>query len=336
MAGMRQEKGLLLEAALREVPQGSIAVEYRGGADKGVPVQPALFRAETDGRGKLEVYSIFSGITAVFQSYLAGQVEVHHNKSPQVLEIDHCCLGRIGWNMGGDETVYLGENDLVLHSMDCCADSVMLFPLGCYMALAFSVDLEQLAACCPSILREAGFAPKAMQKRFCCGHPVAMPPSLELEGIFAPLYGLPEKLRLPYLKLKVQELLLYLSRMEASGYELARYVSQQTERVREIHALMTEHLDQRYTIEELSRRYLINTSSLKEVFKAVYGLPIATYMKEFRVRRAMELLRESDASIADVAAQVGYETQGKFTKAFKDVAHQLPTAFRKQHRPVNG
>ena len=99
---------------------------------------------------------------------------------------------------------------------------------------------------------------------------------------------------------------------------------------------MTEHLDQRYTIEELSRRYLINTSSLKEVFKAVYGLPIATYMKEFRVRRAMELLRESDASIADVAAQVGYESQGKFTKAFKDVAHQLPTAFRKQHRPVNG
>ena len=30
------------------------------------------------------------------------------------------------------------------------------------------------------------------------------------------------------------------------------------------------------------------------MFKAVYGLPIATYMKEYRVRRAMELLRGID------------------------------------------
>ena len=42
-----------------------------------------------------------------------------------------------------------------------------------------------------------------------------------------------------------------------------------------------------------------------------YGLPIATYMKEYRVHQAMKLLRETDATTADIAAQVGYETQGK-------------------------
>lgn len=31
----------------------------------------------------------------------------------------------------------------------------------------------------------------------------------------------------------------------------------------------------------VQKAYLINTSTLKEVFKAVYGLPIATYMKEY-------------------------------------------------------
>lgn len=67
---------------------------------------------------------------------------------------------------------------------------------------------------------------------------------------------------------------------------------------------------------------------MKEVFKAVYGLPIATYMKEYRVRRAMELLRESGGSIAAIAAAVGYESQGKFTRAFKDVTGQLPTEYR--------
>jgi len=114
--------------------------------------------------------------------------------------------------------------------------------------------------------------------------------------------------------------------------ELTRYGSQQTARIQEIHALLTEHLDRRYTIEELSHRYLLNTSTLKEVFKAVYGLPIATYMKEYRVRRAMELLRESGGSIAAIAAAVGYESQGKFTRAFKDVTGQLPTEYRREHR----
>ena len=56
-------------------------------------------------------------------------------------------------------------------------------------------------------------------------------------------------------------------------------------------------------------------------------------MKEYRVRQAMKLLRETDASIADIANQVGYETQGKFSKAFKDVVQVLPTEYRKiQHQ----
>ena len=134
------------------------------------------------------------------------------------------------------------------------------------------------------------------------------------------------------IRLKLQELLLYLEGLESGGRELTRYGSQQTARRREIHALLTEHLDRRYTIEELSHRYLLNTSTLKEVFKAVYGLPIATYMKEYRVRRAMELLRESGGSIAAIAAAVGYESQGKFTRAFKDVTGQLPTEYRREHR----
>lgn len=56
---------------------------------------------------------------------------------------------------------------------------------------------------------------------------------------------------------------------------------------------------------------------------------IATYMKEYRVHQAMKLLRETDATIADIAAKVGYETQGKFSKAFKDVVQVLPTEYRK-------
>ena len=56
-------------------------------------------------------------------------------------------------------------------------------------------------------------------------------------------------------------------------------------------------------------------------------------MKEYRIHQAMKLLRETDDTIADIAARVGYETQGKFSRAFKDVVQVLPTEYRKmQHQ----
>ena len=124
-------------------------------------------------------------------------------------------------------------------------------------------------------------------------------------------------------------MLLYLGYLNPNPSGLPQYCSKQTALIKDIHTLSTEHLEHRFTIDELSKKYLINTSSLKEVFKGVYGLPIATYMKEYRIRKSMELLRQTDDSIAEIAAKVGYESQGKFTKAFKDITKTTPTAFRK-------
>ena len=109
-------------------------------------------------------------------------------------------------------------------------------------------------------------------------------------------------------------------------------MSRQEELIRAIHSQLTDHLESRYTIEELSRQYLINSCSLKKIFKEVYGMPIAAYMKEYRVRRAMELLSGTDESISAIAAKVGYETQGKFTNAFKDCTQMTPSSYRKQRR----
>ena len=90
-------------------------------------------------------------------------------------------------------------------------------------------------------------------------------------------------------------------------------------------------MQERSTIEELSKEFLINTATLKATFKGIYGQPIGTYMKEYRMKQAAVLLRQTKSTIAEIANQVGYENQSKFSTAFRDVLKITPAEYRKQN-----
>ncbi len=109
----------------------------------------------------------------------------------------------------------------------------------------------------------------------------------------------------------------------------ARDSSVQT--VNEVQALLVSDLTRRYTIEELSARFHMNQTTLKTTFKRVFGQSVGGYMKEYRIKRAKELLCHSDASVAEIACAVGYENQSKFTAAFRSVTSVLPRDYRKAH-----
>ena len=323
-----------IKKTLLQIPDGTLHVERYSSDLDGMHLPAEHLYGQIDGKGLIEAYQPFPGIEVAINTIQAGQAAFHHEALSSVLEVNYCRAGRVGWNMKGNVAVYLGAGDLAIHSMDCCADSDMILPVGYYEGISVSINLSTMAQTQPDILTIAGFNAQHIYNKFCTAQkPIAIPSSEEIEHIFAPLYHLPEPQRKPYFQLKTQELLLFLNRLDLNAVlELTQYSSGQTELIKEIHTLLTQHLDQRYTIEELSKKYLLNSSSLKKIFKAVYGQPIASYMKKYRVQKARKLLRETDQSIADIAAQLGYETQGKFTNAFKDVAFVLPTEYRRQCR----
>ena len=99
--------------------------------------------------------------------------------------------------------------------------------------------------------------------------------------------------------------------------------------VNEVHELLISDITKRYTIEELSAKFHINQTTLKTTFKTMFGQSIGGYMKEFRIKRAKDMLCHSDAPIAEIACAVGYENQSKFTAAFRDVTGMLPRDYRK-------
>ena len=235
--------------------------------------------------------------------------------------------------MSGGLSLYLGSGDLSFHMNTGCADSLITLPLGYYEGLSLTLDIDILMEQPPELIREAGIDVRKLSHRFCRNGTVsALPASSHIEHIFSEVYHLPEKMILPYLKLKCQELLLFLDMTgPAETKPLDPYYSGQIEIIRRIHAQLTEDLTRRYTIDELSRQYRINTSALKSIFKSVYGMPVASYMKHYRILRAAEMLRDGSSNISEAAHAVGYESQSKFSSAFKDIMDVLPTEYRKQH-----
>ena len=100
--------------------------------------------------------------------------------------------------------------------------------------------------------------------------------------------------------------------------------------IRHVHDELTANLSERVTIEELSRKYLMNATTLKRVFKQVYGETIAAQIKKHRMEAAATRLRTTQDDVAAIAQAVGYESQSRFTAAFKETYGELPSEYRRR------
>lgn len=114
--------------------------------------------------------------------------------------------------------------------------------------------------------------------------------------------------------------------------ERSEFQDRQIDTVKKVHDFMCEHISERFTIDGLARRFGMNTTTLKTVFKDVYGTSLAAHIKEHRMKKAAELLSRTDLSISEVAAQVGYESQGKFSATFKEFYGTIPSGYKRDKR----
>ena len=281
--------------------------------------------------GRMERIPLFPGIELSYIGIASDSFSHRHEAMGHIMQINHCRSGQGVWDMRSG-SIFLNPGDFSVHTLDVCTDSTLRFPTGQYQGLAISIDLREAAAHPPELLAETGIFHGTLQEKFHAGSAAAfLAGNQQTESIFAAFYDQPERLRPAYPRIKVLELLLYLVQMEpVPQNRLTEYPAEQIEIVRMIHDRFIQHMERRITIEELSKQYHVNPTTLKAVFKAVYGSSLAAHIKKHRMERAAELLRETDMSVAEIAAAVGYESQGKFTAAFKNQFAALPTAYRKQ------
>lgn len=108
--------------------------------------------------------------------------------------------------------------------------------------------------------------------------------------------------------------------------------SEHVEKIKNVHDFLVENIDKRITIDELAKQFYMNPTTLKNVFKSVYGVSIATHINHHRMERAAELLVKTNENISVIAEKVGYESQSKFTQAFKTEFTLSPMEYRNKNK----
>ena len=109
------------------------------------------------------------------------------------------------------------------------------------------------------------------------------------------------------------------------------FYKDKVEKTRAVQKLISENIDRDYTIKNLSAIFDISQTALKDCFKSLYGKPLYTWLKEYRIGRAREYLTErDDMTICDIAEAVGYKSQAKFGAVFKKICGMTPNEYRNQ------
>ena len=92
--------------------------------------------------------------------------------------------------------------------------------------------------------------------------------------------------------------------------------------------LLDRSYDAPITVEDLSREVALSPYYLIRAFRHVYKQTPHQYLVAQRIARAKELLRNSDLSITEICATVGFESLGSFSTLFRKVAGVSPRAYR--------
>ncbi|MCR5452957.1 MAG: AraC family transcriptional regulator [Lachnospiraceae bacterium] len=82
------------------------------------------------------------------------------------------------------------------------------------------------------------------------------------------------------------------------------------------------------TIAQIADLCGLNRSYMSRLFSNATGNSIQGYLIKYRMKKAMQLLKETDDTVQNIAYLVGYSDIFTFSKAFKKISGQSPTDYR--------
>lgn len=115
------------------------------------------------------------------------------------------------------------------------------------------------------------------------------------------------------------------SRDLQTANERGRDFSQVAEAVRRIQTQYGDNLK----VSELARRAGLSVYQFDQRIRRIFGITAGQLLQKTRIDAALQRLRESEASIAEIASECGYSDQSAFTRRFRETIGMSPSEFRR-------
>ena len=125
------------------------------------------------------------------------------------------------------------------------------------------------------------------------------------------------------------ELLLFTSIANESNIESISLSKKQVNIVENVKNDLIADLESKITIDELTDKYGVSKTTLKNCFKEVYGKPIFKWRKEYKLDYACRMIDEGELNISQISKKVGYASPSKFSQAFKEYVGCTPSQYKK-------
>ena len=93
-------------------------------------------------------------------------------------------------------------------------------------------------------------------------------------------------------------------------------------------SFIAEHFGEDIKLSDVAKIINYNPSYVSSLFVSYTGVNFKSYLDSFRINKAVELIKNTNATITDISAQCGYENIRTFNNTFKRVTQMTPTQMR--------
>lgn len=93
-----------------------------------------------------------------------------------------------------------------------------------------------------------------------------------------------------------------------------------------------EHYAENITMDGVARHFYMSTSHFCRQFKKTVGKGFNSYLRDYRLEIARQMLKSTDLRVSEVAARVGYSNSRYFSELFSEKYGVLPSGFRREKK----
>ncbi|SDZ81085.1 AraC family transcriptional regulator [Pedobacter hartonius] len=100
------------------------------------------------------------------------------------------------------------------------------------------------------------------------------------------------------------------------------------QRLKEITSDLRSKIGEPLMLEDTAKKYGLSVRSLTRLFQQRLHISFIQYIKMLRIIRAMELMKDTELNVTQIAYKVGYSNISAFSNTFFQLTKMRPTEFR--------